>query len=203
MTPLFAKTVGQLTKPKSERTLNDNGRILPLMTDVHCFELTEALPYVDELTRRYWTEKPDASLCFLPAAKTWIEYETDGERQALLLHGELKQYAYVTTVLDPPFGSVRFNRVPLVYDHPVHSLLKYFGDLLPSQALAFVSAALTVINSPRDVGRIKPAVSAKLPEPEAMTATPFWPMDGALSVQHPSQADMFAGPRTLADRETA
>jgi hypothetical protein len=50
---------------------------------------------------------------------------------------------------------------------------------------------------------IRPAVSAKLPEPEALSATPFWPLGDALSVQHPSQADMFAGPRTIPDRETA
>lgn len=44
-----------------------------------------------------------------------------------------------------------------------------------------------------DGGRldIKPAVKSKLPEEKAFSGTPFWAVDGALSVQHPSQTDMF------------
>ncbi|CUA90172.1 hypothetical protein Ga0061061_11196 [Chelatococcus sambhunathii] len=44
---------------------------------------------------------------------------------------------------------------------------------------------------------VKPAVKSKLPEEKAFSGTPFWTYEGALSVQHPSQIDMFAGPRDV------
>lgn len=47
---------------------------------------------------------------------------------------------------------------------------------------------------------IKPSVKSKLPEDKAFSETPFWTLDGGLSVQHPSQSDMFAGPRDAAER---
>jgi hypothetical protein len=55
-----------------------------------------------------------------------------------------------------------------------------------------------------ELGRIDVAATAKikLPETERFMKTPFWVHDGALSVQHPSQIDMFSGPRTI-DRETS
>ncbi|VTZ24052.1 hypothetical protein MPC1_16100002 [Methylocella tundrae] len=55
-----------------------------------------------------------------------------------------------------------------------------------------------------DSGRleIKPSIKSKLPEEKAFSGTPFWTHEGALSVQHPSQIDMFAGPRvTERDRD--
>jgi len=42
---------------------------------------------------------------------------------------------------------------------------------------------------------MKPAVKAKLPDEKGFASTAFWPLEGGLSVQHPSQTDMFAGPR--------
>ena len=52
---------------------------------------------------------------------------------------------------------------------------------------------------------IKPAVKSKLPEEKAFSGTPLWVHEGGLSVQHPSQMDMFPGPRELPSRtaETA
>ena len=34
-------------------------------------------------------------------------------------------------------------------------------------------------------------IKSKLPEEKGFNGTPFWALDGALSVQHPSQTDMF------------
>jgi len=56
-----------------------------------------------------------------------------------------------------------------------------------------------------ELGRIdiNPTFKVTLPEHDRFMKTPFWIVDGALSVQHPSQADMF-GPRTIeADATTA
>ncbi|MBB3771564.1 hypothetical protein FHS55_002163 [Angulomicrobium tetraedrale] len=47
---------------------------------------------------------------------------------------------------------------------------------------------------------MKPAVKAKLPEEKDFTSTPFWIVEGGLSVQHPSQSDMFGGPSEVGDR---
>lgn len=47
---------------------------------------------------------------------------------------------------------------------------------------------------------IKPTVKAKLPEEKSFSDTPFWTLDGALSVQHPSQIDMFGGPSVAGER---
>ncbi|MCX5513449.1 hypothetical protein C3941_23640 [Kaistia algarum] len=52
---------------------------------------------------------------------------------------------------------------------------------------------------------IRPAVKLKLPDDKAFTETPFWTAEGGLSVQHPSQTDMFvrdAAPPRERDFET-
>lgn len=47
---------------------------------------------------------------------------------------------------------------------------------------------------------IRPSVKSKLPEEKAFSETPFWAFEGGLSVQHPSQMDMF-GPRDADERQ--
>jgi hypothetical protein len=50
---------------------------------------------------------------------------------------------------------------------------------------------------------IKPSVKSKLPEEKAFSGTPFWAVDGALSVQHPSQTDMFIRDTDQRERDFA
>jgi len=74
-------------------------------------------------------------------------------------------------------------------------------DALPNEK---GSVTMTVgITLTYESGRleIKPSIKSKLPEEKAFSGTPFWTHDGALSVQHPSQIDMFAGPRDARDRD--
>jgi hypothetical protein len=47
---------------------------------------------------------------------------------------------------------------------------------------------------------VRPAVKSKLPEEKGFADTPFWAHEGGLSVQHPSQIDMFGGPRAAEER---
>lgn len=59
-----------------------------------------------------------------------------------------------------------------------------------------------------DSGRVDilPSIKSKLPEEKGFAPTALWIYEGGLSVQHPSQFDMFAGPRDAApgrNRETA
>lgn len=69
------------------------------------------------------------------------------------------------------------------------------------------SATITLtitINSEGGRIDIKPNVKSKLPEEKGFNSTPFWAVDGALSVQHPSQTDMFIRDTDDArERETA
>lgn len=53
-----------------------------------------------------------------------------------------------------------------------------------------------------ELGRIdiKPDAKVKLPDTAKFVRTPFWAIDGQLSVEHPSQIDMFATPRPVAGR---
>lgn len=73
-------------------------------------------------------------------------------------------------------------------------------EALPNEKGTATVAVTITINY--DSGRldIKPAVKSKLPEEKAFSSTPFWAYEGGLSVQHPSQMDIFGGPRDAADR---
>ena len=86
-------------------------------------------------------------------------------------------------------------------DEHLAEAIRTLEDLPGGKGTATLTLTITV-NC--DSGRldIKPAVKSKLPEEKAFGATPFWAVDGALSVQHPSQADMF-GPRDADERSTA
>jgi len=71
-------------------------------------------------------------------------------------------------------------------------------EALPNEkGTATVTIAVTINY---DSGRldIKPAIKSKLPEEKAFSSTPFWAYEGGLSVQHPSQMDIFGGPRDAA-----
>lgn len=50
-----------------------------------------------------------------------------------------------------------------------------------------------------ELGRIDidPKVKVKLPETAKFVKTPFWTVDGMLSVEHPNQIDMFGKPRDV------
>lgn len=54
-----------------------------------------------------------------------------------------------------------------------------------------------------ELGRIdiKPEVKVKLPDTAKFVKTPFWILDGNLSVEHPSQIDMFGARRVVAKHD--
>lgn len=54
-----------------------------------------------------------------------------------------------------------------------------------------------------ELGRIdvKAEIKSKLPETSKFMKTPFWIDDGRLSVEHPNQINMFAGPRGVDEDE--
>lgn len=50
---------------------------------------------------------------------------------------------------------------------------------------------------------LRPTVKTTLPKEKELPSTTFWPLENGLSVQHPSQTDMFSGPRDAAERHSA
>lgn len=76
-------------------------------------------------------------------------------------------------------------------------------EALPSEkGTATITVTITVNY---ESGRldIKPTVKSKLPEDKAFAATPFWAVEGGVSVNHPSQHDMFPRDATERERERA
>lgn len=88
-------------------------------------------------------------------------------------------------------------------EHLTHAMEALEG--LPDQrGTATITVTLTVAFQEGRID-VKPTVKSKLPEEKGFGATPFWSLNGGFSVQHPSQDDMFAGPRDADSRarETA
>lgn len=64
-------------------------------------------------------------------------------------------------------------------------------EALPSEKGAATITLTVTIGFDSGRVEIRPQVKSKLPEEKAFSGTPFWTADGGLSVQHPSQTDMF------------
>ena len=68
-----------------------------------------------------------------------------------------------------------------------------------------VSGTITVTVTVTKLGDrldVTPKVEAKPPKERGFGGVTFWPLEGGLSVQHPSQTDMF-GPRDATTRANA
>ena len=74
MTPLAHRIVKELTLPQNQRS-KDVGRIRDRMDDVHCFEVSEISEAAEAMSTRLLETGIDDELMFLPAPKTWIEFE--------------------------------------------------------------------------------------------------------------------------------
>jgi len=101
---------------------------------------------------------------------------------------------------DGLLGTVNRGRFAEKCDEHLTHALEVLEAMPDEKGSATITVTLTLNY---DSGRIdvKPAVKSKLPEEKAFSPTPFWAFEGGLSVQHPSQMDMFGGPRDAAERE--
>lgn len=75
-------------------------------------------------------------------------------------------------------------------------------DQHPDEKASATITIQVVVTKLGDRLDITPKVEAKLPKEKGFTGAIFWPLEGGLSVQHPSQADMFA-PREASARESS
>jgi hypothetical protein len=86
MTPLAHRLAKQLTLPPREREpfwAMHSDKLRRSLEDIHCFEVTEVLPLLDEVGHALLKAYPDDDAAvmqqigrysFLPAPKTWIEF---------------------------------------------------------------------------------------------------------------------------------
>jgi hypothetical protein len=157
MTPLAHRIVKELTLPVAKRTFVDQCGLLRRMDDVHCFEVTEVWPLMEEIRKGgFGSGHFDGRIGFAPAPRFWIEHVTkDGTRFAF--HGEQKG--------DDPDGVVEFrlvgsltNGVGASLGQPFEIRLSDFSCRLPDgdqypNYVGMIYAALVIINSPRIIGR--------------------------------------------------
>ncbi|OJU12732.1 MAG: hypothetical protein BGN85_08680 [Alphaproteobacteria bacterium 64-11] len=85
-------------------------------------------------------------------------------------------------------------------DEELSNVVDAFDTMAADSGKAEITVKITL---KYELGRIDidPSVKVKLPETARFMKTPFWAVDGALSVEHPNQIDMFPGPRSRDERE--
>lgn len=86
-------------------------------------------------------------------------------------------------------------------DEHLQRAIEELQNSTAEKGVATVTVTLTIAYDQERI-EVKPSIKSKLPEEKGFTGTPFWALDGGLSVQHPSQADMF-GPRDVTPRRDA
>lgn len=154
MTPLAHKVARELTLPLKRRTFDDSAGVLRRFDDVHCFEVTEAVPLIVEMAQSMLDFGGGITSSFLPAAKVWIEWKSPaGRRLAVLLEQSSAGFS-CTNVEEDGFRSWR----GFDLSSDVKPLLATDTGLvlrrIQSTAHSYwIAAALALINSPRIVGR--------------------------------------------------
>ena len=84
-------------------------------------------------------------------------------------------------------------------DESLQKALETLGALPDGKGKATITLTIDIA-AQEDRLELKPTIKVKLPEEKGFAGTPFWNYEGALSVQHPSQFDMFNGPRDAEER---
>jgi hypothetical protein len=171
MTPLAHRIVKELTLPKSDRTFVDRCGLLGEMQDIHCFDLSEVQPLLQDLGMNLHNKAVDAGvsypseLAFLPAPRTWLEMKMPGGWTvgALLIdRGDDYADVYWSIWSSSAFLSASgVGLFPLGVNAPcVGSPVKWVGpkDFVSDSTgnlvwLAMLYAALAMINTPRVIGR--------------------------------------------------
>ena len=158
MTPLARKIVNELTLPIKQRSFRDASGLLKKMSDVHCFDCTEAYDLIESLTVDI-LRRPTAigPLAFLPADRTWIEFSWGQARTGFLLCQSGNHDATIDLAhwQGPTFGSYDFGGMQLVgsIDGAIGPRL-LVNDNYEDLYIGFnLYAALALINTPRIIGR--------------------------------------------------
>jgi hypothetical protein len=174
VTPLAYKLAKQLVLPVKRREpfwAANFPNLRRALTDIHCFEVSAAIPMIEELassTSSMSEDQCDAffgRMCFLPAPKTWLEWRHPGvgQRIALLLTERKDDWADVEIFFDGSeirtagyAGKISLN--DSTWSCPgVDVATPKEWEILPGKAInGFLAAAhyiLVLINTPRIIGR--------------------------------------------------
>jgi hypothetical protein len=185
VTPLLHRIAKELTLPVKERTFQDSVGLLPMLSDVHSFEVTEVTDMAGQLAldmvdRANKTGRLDLleTQNFLPAPKTWIERRSeDGNREGyLFIASEDGAQARVVTVGEcvdrGTWGTLPYSgSIALKVSDPRLDAGEW-QRIWPAEADSIVPgssvgmtlwfyAVLAMINSPRVIGRTQPGGGAR------------------------------------------
>lgn len=172
MTPLAAFLAKQIAaRPKHRKWIwaepANVAHLRQSMEDIHCFELTAALPMLADLAAMFKLNGPESSevlfetYSFLPAPKTWIEWKHgSGNRIAVLFEQRDNSIAVGTFFCEKMaenLGTIS-TKSGDYYDYGGERHMPTFLTELGGQqtCAAILSAAhsmLLLINSPRIIGR--------------------------------------------------
>lgn len=164
VTPLARQVINQILVPADKRFIQDQGSIMYRMADIHCFEISEIVAESNRLVQSQGEEgvrRIAEVTCFLPAPKTWIEWQNGPNGRVGFLLEEQPDFALVTCVA--------MNQQHFFSDRESFGLpFKGSGDLgtiLTSETMhpdksekygrvaATLIGALAFINTPKIIGR--------------------------------------------------
>lgn len=180
MTPLARKIVEQRTLPINQRTFDDDeGKILNEMSDIHCFDITEILELCKDLARDlldHPRDMPDTT-SFLPAPRTWIEYNDNGLINGFLLIDKFNGTAsrFEAQINECNWASYRENDFILNERNSSRVVRNVNPPTASNDFLEYVSyieveryhsltllVALAMINTPKIIGRRQKMPQRKL-----------------------------------------
>jgi hypothetical protein len=169
MTPLALRIVRNLGLPKNKRSFFDDVGLLPLMSDLHCFELSPVFGIAKELAG----EVCDAGMLhvsqqFLPAPRTWLEFKTEagprigihleqsGDNVSMRIAYELHTEHQGFTVWSPDYVATLYLKDKENAFQPTASSSFRLDERDRSHISSccyVVYGALALINTPRIIGR--------------------------------------------------
>lgn len=160
MTPLAHRIVKELTLPVKRRD-REIAAFAPQLSDTHCFDISAAEPFIDDLASHMRSHGIAGERAFLPAPRTWLELAYSGSRSGYLIEeaGDAMRIRRVTFVL--PTRRYYFSaacKFPLLLDMSVADVRGailagvHTGDWCRIHPIE-IYAALSIINTPRIMGR--------------------------------------------------
>lgn len=184
MTPLAQRIMRESTLPLKERAFDDKAGMLSMMDDIHCFECSQVVDLAFEHFgegKLKALEKAAERYSFLPAPKTWIEFqgENSSARHGYLLIDQgdtimgmvacasrdafvsLPFYFLLPHIRNEhpdfaaqihPIGQVRVPKNDLEARRRALAQIQGIQDRVQHSAM-FTPALLAFINTPRVIGR--------------------------------------------------
>lgn len=164
MTPLAHALATQLTLPKKERKIIDNGGAIKHVTGAICFEVTEIAELAFDLSKMQSVQHfVDDSLIFLPSDVTWLEFRDEEiGRVGWMLRNLNEKEWWTNKAFDVIEVCTDANGVICTSEKAIINVDHdgKFGWAEPEEAklsfapmVGWICAVLAMINTPRLIGR--------------------------------------------------